>query len=59
MNHFLLPGGGGGEESCNRYGAHAMDQLIHEIVKLGGDRGRLRAKVFGAALSERRPKGGG
>ena len=32
-----------------RYGVHAMELLINEIMKLGGDRRRLQAKVFGGA----------
>ena len=48
MNHFLLPDGSGGRESAS-YGVHAMELLINEIMKLGGDRRRLRAKVFGGA----------
>lgn len=47
MNHFLLPDGGGGEDSA-RYGVHAMELLINKIMNLGGDRLRLRAKVLGA-----------
>lgn len=46
MNHFCLPGGG--DEGANaRYGAYAMELLITAIMKKGGDRSRLRAKVFG------------
>lgn len=48
MNHFSLPGVA--EEGVSaRYGAHAMDLLVTEIMKNGGDRSRLRAKVFGGA----------
>lgn len=49
MNHFALPSG----ESCIRnaasFGVHAMELLINRIMKLGGDRRRLKAKVFGGA----------
>ncbi len=49
MNHFMLPGSpngdGGGEPG--RYGVHAMELLIGNIQKLGGERARLQAKVFG------------
>lgn len=51
MNHFLLPDGPGsslrdsGEPA--RYGAFAMEQLINGIIKLGGVKSRLQAKVFG------------
>ncbi len=47
MNHFLLPEGSGGGPSA-RFGVHAMELLINEIMKRGGDRRRLKAKVFGA-----------
>jgi chemotaxis protein methyltransferase CheR len=49
MNHFLLPDGDQGEGLPNRFGVHAMELLINEIMHLGGDRRRLRAKIFGAA----------
>lgn len=49
MNHFSLPGGSTDERACTRYGVHAMELLINEIMKRGGDRRRLRAKVFGGA----------
>ncbi len=48
MNHFSLPGENDTGVSA-RYGAHAMDLLISAVMKLGGDRSRLRAKVFGGA----------
>src|SRR5262249_52349157 len=32
-----------------RYGVHAMELLINAIMKRGGDRRRLQAKVFGGA----------
>src|SRR5213594_2032606 len=49
MNHFLLPHSlsGGGEPA--RFGVHAMDLLICEMLKAGADRRRLRAKIFGGA----------
>lgn len=47
MNHFSLPGGSADDGTCARYGAHAMELLITGIMKKGGDRSRLRAKVFG------------
>jgi chemotaxis receptor (MCP) glutamine deamidase CheD len=49
MNHFSLPGGSGDEGASTRYGIHAMELLINEIMKLGGERSRLRAKLFGGA----------
>ena len=48
MNHFMLPDAGqSGDEGNARYGAHAMELLINDILKLGGRRSRLNAKVFG------------
>lgn len=51
LNHFTLPDGvpdldveAGLPE---RYGRHAMEILIDEMVRLGGDRRRFEAKVFG------------
>ncbi|MBM6551743.1 chemoreceptor glutamine deamidase CheD [Marinomonas ostreistagni] len=52
MNHFLLPDGVPENDllsSAGRYGVHAMELLINDIVKLGGRRANLRAKVFGGA----------
>lgn len=50
MNHFLLPDGGPDESAATlRYGAFAMEQLVNEILKAGGVRGRLVAKLFGGA----------
>jgi len=57
LNHFLLPDDGGTAQTgaarattnATRYGVHAMEILINEILKLGGTRSRLQAKVFGGA----------
>lgn len=46
MNHFMLPDGKPGDVSA-RYGAHAMELLINDLLKLGARRARLQAKVFG------------
>ena len=48
MNHILLPSCHTGEVTA-RYGIHAMELLINEVMKLGGDRRRLIAKAFGGA----------
>lgn len=53
MNHFMLPddgadAGAAASESM-RYGAYAMEVLINELIKAGGRRERLEAKVFGGA----------
>ncbi len=49
MNHFMLPVPYEGEaaEDLSRFGIHAMELLIGQIQKLGGERARLQAKVFG------------
>lgn len=52
MNHFMLPDeidGGIGHPDAMRYGTHAMDVLVQELVKAGARRDRLQAKVFGGA----------
>lgn len=53
MNHFMLPRGGvvpeGPFSAEARYGMYAMEVLIGEIIKLGGGRRHLEAKVFGGA----------
>ena len=48
MNHILLPKGSAGENN-SRFGIHAMELLINEMMKLGGDRRRFIAKAFGGA----------
>jgi chemotaxis receptor (MCP) glutamine deamidase CheD len=48
MNHFMLPEGSIDDGNSTRFGVNAMEKLINEILKLGGERRRLRAKVFGA-----------
>ncbi len=55
MNHFMLPepsthGGRWGDTAAGRsarYGSDAMEQLVNAILKAGGERKRLRAKIFG------------
>ena len=50
MNHFLLPSDNAGDNPVSasaRYGVYAMEILITQILKLGGDKRRLEAKVFG------------
>ena len=50
MNHFLLPAAPGqGDTKMLRYGAHAMEVLINELLKLGARRLALQAKLFGGA----------
>jgi chemotaxis receptor (MCP) glutamine deamidase CheD len=47
INHFMLPGEGNEAGLATRFGVHAMELLINAIMKHGGDRRRLTAKVFG------------
>jgi chemotaxis protein CheD len=57
MNHFMLPedSGGGGSDRwmdptsglATRYGSHAMERLINELLKLGARREQLEIKLFG------------
>lgn len=48
MNHFMLPEGiDPGNPNSTRYGVHAMELLISELMKQGGHRKRFQAKVFG------------
>jgi chemotaxis protein CheD len=49
MNHFLLPDGNSGDREARCYGINAMELLINDILKHGGDRKRLEAKLFGGA----------
>ncbi len=50
INHFLLPEdeGRGGLGSA-RYGIHAMEALINEVLRHGAAKRDLEAKVFGGA----------
>ncbi len=54
MNHFMLPASSGdgswkaaGLSSATRYGNFAMEHLINEILKNGGQRQNLEVKLFG------------
>ena len=47
MNHSCFLGEPGRNDG--RFGAHAMDSLIGATMKVGGDRRRFVAKVFGGA----------
>jgi len=52
MNHFMLaaPPSSGGQDSwadSGRYGSFAMEMLINGILKRGGKKEHLEAKVFG------------
>ncbi|WP_018936525.1 chemoreceptor glutamine deamidase CheD [Thioalkalivibrio sp. ALJ24] len=53
MNHFMLPEGernsgwGPAISNATRYGTHAMEFLVNELLKLGAERDDLRIKMFG------------
>lgn len=53
MNHFLLgePAGNRplGANELQRYGIHAMELLINEMMRQGAARHRLRAHLYGGA----------
>jgi chemotaxis protein CheD len=53
MNHFMLPssthGDWSGAPASARYGNFAMEKLINDILRGGGRRDRLEAKLFGGA----------
>jgi chemotaxis protein CheD len=60
MNHFMLPIHGEGSDAnthwhcaannaATRYGNHAMEYLINELLKRGASRTQLKVKVFGGA----------
>ena len=46
MNHFMLPDSHASDLTA-RYGMHAMELLINELLKRGARRSRLQAKAFG------------
>ncbi|MEJ1961825.1 MAG: chemoreceptor glutamine deamidase CheD [Gammaproteobacteria bacterium] len=60
INHFMLPENAAGASVsgdrwldpenglATRYGSHAMESLINELLKLGASRRRFEIKVFGA-----------
>lgn len=47
MNHFLLPGSGGDSSESLSLGVNAMELLINDILRGGGRRDRLEARLFG------------
>lgn len=47
LNHYLLPDGSPDERENTRYGICAIPLLIEECVRLGADRSRLQAKIYG------------
>lgn len=50
MNHFMLPASRAASDGGSaRYGAYAMEVLINALLKRGGERAHLQAKLFGGA----------
>lgn len=53
MNHFMMPISEAGQanqvKDALRYGNHAMETLIDELVRRGAHRAGLEVKVFGGA----------
>ena len=53
INHFMLPFPKEKEglyfSKSAKYGIHAMELLINDVLKLGGDKKLLKAKVFGGS----------
>jgi chemotaxis protein CheD len=51
MNHFMLPESGSSgfdlHGESGRYGVYAMELLINELIKMGAQKSRIKAKVFG------------
>lgn len=49
MNHILLPDIDGADGRRTLFGAHAMELLINDLLKLGCRKSSLRGKLFGGA----------
>lgn len=49
LNHYLLPEGLPDERENARYATSAIPMLVEECVKLGANRNRLQAKIYGGA----------
>ncbi len=49
MNHILLPGRVWEEENIKGTSVNEMELLINAILKIGGQKSRLHAKLFGGA----------
>ena len=49
INHFLLPMDVGDDQASLRFGNLAVRELIEEVLAVGGEQARLRAKLFGGA----------
>ncbi len=49
MNHFLLASQGDAKSNDLKYGVNAMELLINRVLRKGGVRKNLQAKLFGGA----------
>lgn len=52
MNHFLLaePSGGPSDTASDRnYGLYLMELLINEMTKIGANKSRIKARLYGGA----------
>jgi chemotaxis protein CheD len=51
LNHFLLPGNADSVATpdSTRYGVHAMELLVNNLLRQGARRERLESKLFGGA----------
>ncbi len=49
MNHFMLPAAPSEHETSTRYGNRAMPTLVARLERLGSDRRKLCASVYGGA----------
>lgn len=49
MNHFLLAGDIQDKSKDLKYGVNAMELLINKVLRAGGERSALQAKLFGGA----------
>jgi chemotaxis protein CheD len=47
MNHFMLPFGVEKSGDATRYGCFAIERLLNEVYKNGGNRQSIEVKVFG------------
>lgn len=49
INHYLLPAYNGEVQPSTRFGDIAISELLSRLTRLGCDKRRLRAKLFGGA----------
>lgn len=49
LNHYLLPEGLPEERANTRYAINAIPMLVEECIRLGANRNKLQAKVYGGA----------